>query len=63
MKKRSQEASSWPGLIGYLNFSRGKSDARFAKQINDAFDWLERRGVKEPWRAMADLLAYLGSIR
>jgi hypothetical protein len=47
---------SWPGLVGYLNFSRGKADARFQKQINDAFDWLERRGVKAPWQALSELL-------
>src|ERR1051326_1540921 len=47
---------SWPGLIGYLNFSRGKADPRFEKQVNDAFGWLERRGAKDPWRARAELL-------
>jgi hypothetical protein len=47
---------SWPGVVGYINFSRGKPDARFRKQLNEAFDWLQKRGVKEPWLTLKEVL-------
>jgi hypothetical protein len=44
------------GLVGYLNFSQGKPDPRFQKQLNEAFHWLVRQGSKEPWQALFEAL-------
>ena len=32
-------------MLGYVNFSTGKPDARFQKQVNDAFTSLHRPGA------------------
>ena len=47
---------SWPGMLGYLNFSTGKPDARFQKQLNDADRFLGEQGVAEPWKVLHELL-------
>src|SRR5438477_7000020 len=39
-------------LLGYLNFSEGKPDARFQKQFNDAYAWLAEHGESAPWSAL-----------
>ncbi len=46
-----------PGMLGYLNFSEGKPDPRFQKQLNDAYDYLLRHGSEQPWNDLHDLLA------
>jgi hypothetical protein len=46
-----------PGMLGYLNFSEGKPDPRFQKQLNDAYDCLLRHGSEELWRDLHGLLA------
>jgi hypothetical protein len=38
------------GLLGYVNFSTGKPDARFQKQINDVYSQLAAQGSTQPWR-------------
>ena len=43
-------------LLGYLNFSEGKPDPRFAKQISDCYKVLAERGCVEPWKALAEIL-------
>ncbi|HYT89808.1 MAG TPA: hypothetical protein VEL76_13955, partial [Gemmataceae bacterium] len=43
------------GILGYLNFSAGKPDARCQKQIDDAFAALDR-GTPQPWLALRDRL-------
>jgi hypothetical protein len=47
---------SLQGLLGYLNFSEGRPDPRFQKQLNDAYGFLGDRGEAEPWRALQDAL-------
>ena len=36
-------------LLGYVNFSAGKPDPRFQKQINDAYAFFLAQGSKTPW--------------
>jgi hypothetical protein len=52
-------------LLGYLNFSEGKPDARFQKQLNDAYGFLaEHRAPEPPWKALFELLqARLSKLR
>jgi hypothetical protein len=52
------------GLLGYLNLSEGRPDARFQKQLSEAYGFLASRGLAEPWRALRDgLLAKLDALR
>ena len=44
------------GVLGYLNFSTGRPDARFHKQINDAWAALTGQGAAAPWQALHDWL-------
>jgi hypothetical protein len=44
--------ASLQGALGYLNFSTGKPDARFQKQLNDAWAALAAAGAAEPWTAL-----------
>src|SRR6516162_3361691 len=44
-----ETALSLSGMLGYLNFSGGKPEPRFQKQISDAYAFLASRGVQEPW--------------
>jgi hypothetical protein len=39
-------------LLGYLNFSDGKSDAKFLRALNEAFGHLARRGDAAPWKTL-----------
>lgn len=51
------------GMLGYLNFSQGRPDARFQRQLADAFGWLSARGAEPPWRALHEgLLAELATL-
>jgi hypothetical protein len=50
------------GLLGYLNFSDGRSDPRWQKQLNDAFALLAETGESEPWRALAEWLTTCASV-
>jgi hypothetical protein len=43
------------GMLGYLNFSTGKPDPRFQKQLSDAYGFLAERGAEQPWQALTDL--------
>jgi hypothetical protein len=57
-------AVSLEGMLGYLNFSVGKPDARFQKQVSDAYATLAGQGVAEPWRVLRQALAAkLGELR
>ena len=38
---------SLQGLLGYLNFAGGKTDARFQKQVSDAYGFLAKKGADE----------------
>jgi hypothetical protein len=51
-------------LLGYLNFSEGRPDARFQKQVNDAYTFLVSRGSAAPWTELAGLLRiHLAALR
>jgi hypothetical protein len=47
---------SWQSLLGYLNFSEGKPDARFQKQLSEAYGWLTDGGETAPWTVFRPLL-------
>ncbi|HEY7328136.1 MAG TPA: hypothetical protein VH592_10870 [Gemmataceae bacterium] len=50
-------------LLGYLNFSDGRSDPRWQKQFNDAYAFLAEHGETAPWQAIfAWLSARLGEL-
>lgn len=51
-----EKVVSLPALLGYLNFSEGRADARFQKQLSDAMSALHERGLFEPWKALRELL-------
>src|SRR5437764_1540542 len=42
------------GLLGYLNFSDGRPDPRWQKQLNDAYAFLAGRGESAPWLALLE---------
>ncbi len=51
-------------LLGYLNFSEGRPDPRFQKQLNDAFAFLAAQGEARPCDCLRDtLLAELERLR
>jgi hypothetical protein len=57
-------AASLQAMLGYLNFSEGKPDPRFQKQVNDAYAFLADRGAAEPWTALHEALwAKLGPLK
>ena len=43
-------------LLGYLNFSDGRPDPRWQKQLNDAYGFLADQGAAEPWQALYEWL-------
>jgi hypothetical protein len=45
-----------PGLLGYLNFSDGRPEPRWQKQLNDAYAWLAQHGEPAPWQALPEWL-------
>lgn len=45
---------SWQALLGYLNFSEGRPDARFEKQVNDAYRLSVARNAEQPALALAE---------
>jgi hypothetical protein len=47
---------SLQGILGYLNFSAGKPDAKFQKQLNDTYAHLDAQGAGQPWLALRDRL-------
>jgi hypothetical protein len=46
------------GMLGYLNFSEGRPDPRFQKQVDDAVAYLAGRFVPQPWEALGQALAW-----
>src|ERR1041385_6193187 len=44
------------GALGYLNFSTGRPDPRFHKQLNDAYAAAARMNSAAPWEALYDWL-------
>jgi hypothetical protein len=43
-------------LLGYLNFSDGRPDPRWQRQLNEAWAFLAGRGFAEPWQALHEWL-------
>ncbi len=54
-----EQAVPVSGLLGYLNFSDGKPDPRWQRQLDDAFAFLAARGEPAPWQALLDVLPAL----
>ncbi len=51
-----ERAVSLSGLLGYLNFSDGRPDPRWQKQLNDAYAFFARHGETVPWLALLDAM-------
>src|SRR5690242_5247063 len=51
-----EQAVSVAGLLGYLNFSDGRPDPRWQKQLNDAYAYLAGHGEAAPWSALLEAL-------
>jgi hypothetical protein len=49
-----EQVVSASGLLGYLNFSSGRPDPRWQKQVNDAYAFYAQRGEPAPWLALLD---------
>ena len=47
-----EQVVSTSALLGYLNFSDGRPDPRWQKQLNDAYAFLAGHGEPEPWQAL-----------
>lgn len=55
---------SCQALLGYLNFSEGRPDPRFQKQLNEAYGYLADQGSQEPWQDLHHILtARLATLR
>src|SRR5690349_9957893 len=39
-------------IVGYLNFSDGRPEPRWQRQVNDAFAQLARSGDRRPWHTL-----------
>jgi hypothetical protein len=52
-----ENRNAFQGMLGYLNFSAGKPDARFQKQLGEAFASLAASGITDVCPALARLLA------
>ncbi|MBV9122558.1 MAG: hypothetical protein JO112_04305, partial [Planctomycetes bacterium] len=50
------EGLSLKTLVGYVNFSEGKPDPRFQKQLSEAYRILALRDEQEPWQVLHELL-------
>jgi hypothetical protein len=52
------------GMLGYLNYSTGKPDGRFQKQLSDAYGFLAEAGNRAPWQQLSQaLLAKLDALQ
>jgi hypothetical protein len=51
-----EEAVPASGLLGYLNFSQGRPDPRWQKQLNDAHAFVAGRDAEAPWQVLHDWL-------
>ncbi len=50
-----EAATSLSGLLGYLNYSEGKPDPRFQKQLNDTYALVASRQGSRPWEVLPQL--------
>ncbi len=44
------------GLLGYVNFAEGRPDARFQKQMSEAFGVVGAQGAAQPWQTLYQCL-------
>src|SRR5260370_18579845 len=51
------QAVALPALLGHLNFSEGRPEPRFKKQLHDAFAFLLEHGSATPWEDLRQLLS------
>src|SRR5579883_1100953 len=51
-----EQIVSASALLGYLNFSDGRPDPRWQKQLNDAYAFFAEHGEAAPWQALCDWL-------
>jgi hypothetical protein len=51
-----EKTVSASALLGYLNFSDGRPDPRWQKQLNDVYAFLAEHGEAAPWQALFDWL-------
>lgn len=54
---RLEQTVSASALLGYLNFSDGRSDPRWQKQLNDAYAFFAEQGEAAPWQSLFAWLA------
>ena len=52
-----EQIVSASALLGYLNFSDGRPDPRWQKQLNEAYAFLAEHGEAAPWQAILDWLS------
>ncbi len=51
-----EQAAPLSGLLGWLNFSDGRPDARWQKQLNDAYAFLSQGGEPALWQVLLGVL-------
>lgn len=51
-----EQIVSASALLGYLNYSDGRSDPRWQKQLNDAYTFFSEHGEAAPWQALFNWL-------
>jgi hypothetical protein len=51
-----EQAAPLSSLLGWLNFSDGRPDPRWQKQLNDAYALLAGHGESAPWQSLLDAL-------
>jgi hypothetical protein len=54
-----EQAIPVSGLLGYLNFSDGRPDPRWQRQLDDAYSFFVDQSDKSPWQALLDTLPLL----
>jgi hypothetical protein len=52
--ERLEQTVSASALLGYLNFSDGRPDPRWQKQLNDAYAYFAEHGEAAPWTALLE---------
>jgi hypothetical protein len=53
---KREQAVPLSSLLGWLNFSDGRPDSRWQKQLNDAYAFFAEQGEPQPWLALLSAL-------
>ena len=53
---KREQAVPLSSLLGWLNFSDGRPDSRWQKQVNDAYAFFAEQGEPTPWQALSNAL-------